>query len=420
MREKSPIALLGRLIAPYRGLGPSLWSMFVATMVNRFGDFVGAFLALYLSRILGYEATRAGLAVSLAFAASALGALVSGRVADAIGRKRTLVICQASTAIFNLAMSFLFRMSWSPWLIVAGSFFRGAARPLIGAVLTDLAPAGRRKEVFGLQYWSINVGVAFGPIVAAFLFDRALPWLFRGDAICSMASACLIALRVRVSRAAQESSLERPDERGALGAFLARPILLAFASLSLLSSLTYSQTNFSLPLTVSTALGDGGPRFYGLLISLNAVMVLLFSIPIARLLRAKSPLWCMAVSGLLFVAGFGMLGVSAGRAWLAISTAVWTLGEIVNSVNMGVFLAKHSPANWRGSFQSFLGLFSQGGHALGPLLAGPIIAVGSAGAGGAGRAGVGLLWAATATVCALWAAGAVAVDRWDRRTGVES
>jgi len=62
--------LLGKLLGPYQGLGASLWSMFFATMINRFGDFVGSFLALYLSRILGFDAARTGLTISLVFTAS--------------------------------------------------------------------------------------------------------------------------------------------------------------------------------------------------------------------------------------------------------------------------------------------------------------------------------------------------------------
>ncbi len=408
--KKDSGASFARLVAPYRGLGGSLWSMFFATMINRFGDFVGAFLALYLSRILGFDASRAGAMVSVVFAASALGAFVSGRIADAVGRKRTLMICQAVGAATNLAASFVFRESWAPWLIALGSLFRGGARPLIGAILADLAPTGRRKEVFGLQYWSINVGVALGPLVAAFLFDHATAWLFRGDAVCTALAVLLIGKGVHMPVAPRAAlGLEQRDERGALRAFLARPILLAFALLAFLSSLTYSQTGFALPLTVSAALGAAGPGFLALLMTENALLVLLFSIPLARALRARSPLECMTLSGVFYIFGFGMLALPLGRAWLIAATAIWTLGEIISSVNMGVFLAKHSPENWRGSFQSFMGVFYQGAWAIGPLLAGPL----------ARKAGMSALWAATAALCAVWALGAVFLERWDRRLGAE-
>jgi MFS family permease len=415
MSKKSLSAGIGALIDPYRSLGMSLWTMFFATMINRFGDFVAPFLALYLSRSLAFDPERAGAMIAVTFGASTLGALVSGRFADALGRKRSLIACHTAAALFNLAMSFLFRQTWAPWLIVAGSFFRGAARPLISAVLTDLSPAEKRKEVFGLQYWSINVGVAVGPLVAAFLFTSHLPWLFRGDALSTLLSVALIAWGVHppsrhgvASSGVAATSLERHDERGAVRAFFARPILLAFCVVALLNSVTYSQTGFALPLTLSTTMGSHGTFFFGVLLSFNAVLVILLSIPIARLLRARSPLSCMALSGIFYVAGFGMLAFRLGAWGFIVSTAAWTTGEIVAATNVGVFVAKHSPANWRGSFQSFTGVFFQGGWALGPLLAGPVMRSG----------GFTLLWLGVAALCAIWAAAALLVDRWDSRIGV--
>lgn len=398
--------LLGKLLGPYQGLGASLWSMFFATMINRFGDFVGSFLALYLSRILGFDAARTGLTISLVFTASMAGSLLSGWVADRIGRKQALLLFQSTVAFINLIVSFFVQTSWAPWLIIFASLFRGGGRPLIGAVLTDLAPANKRKEVFGLQYWSINVGVALGPLVAAVLFERSIPWLFRGDALTTLISVVLIARGVEMPREIHvASALEHHDDRGALRAFVSRPILLAFAGLALLSSLTYSQTGFGLPMTVSQLMGQAGPRSMGYLMSLNAVVVILFSIPIARLLRAWTPLLCMSLSGFFYVIGFGMLALPLPFLGFALSTVIWTTGEIVSSINMGVFLARHSPANWRASFQSFMGVCYSAGWVFGPLIGGVLLKGGN----------YALLWLATAAGCFLWALLAFAVDRWDRR-----
>ncbi len=398
--------LLGTLLAPYKGLGPSLWSMFFATMINRFGDFVGSFLALYLSRVLGFDAARTGLTISLVFTASMAGSLLSGWVADRIGRKKALMLFQSSGACINLFLSFFVQAPWVPSLIILGSLFRGGARPLIGAVLTDLAPSNKRKEVFGLQYWSINVGVALGPLVAAFLFERSIPWLFRGDALTTLISVLLIGRGVVMPHETHiASSLEHHDERGALGAFFSRPILLAFAGLALLSSLTYSQTGFGLPMTVSWVMGEAGPRSMGYLMSLNAVLVILFSIPLARLLRSWTPLLCMSLSGLFYVVGFSMLALPLPFWGFAVSTAIWTTGEIVSSINMGVFLARHSPANWRASFQSFMGFCFSAGWVFGPLVGGRFLKGGN----------YALLWLTTAAICFVWAVFAFTVDRWDRR-----
>lgn len=402
--EKAPA--LSRLIAPYRGLGPSLWTMFLSTMVNRFGDFVGPFLSLYLSLVLGLDEIRTAGIVSLTFAASMVGSLVSGRIADTLGRKRTLLMFQLAGAAFTIGAGFLYARTWAPWLIILGNFFRGGARPLIGALLTDLAPLGRRKEVFGLQYWSINVGTALGPLAAGFLFKNALAWLFWGDAVSTILAVILVGRGVHPPAVTQaESHLEHRDERGALRAFLSRPILLAFALISLASSITYSQTSFGLSLTLKAYRGDGAAAFLAIMMSLNAVTVIALSIPTARLLRSLSPLVCMAISAVFYVLGFGAYSFPLGSLGLLLATFTWTLGEITASTNMGVFMARHTPENWRGSFQSFMGVFYSGGWAIGPLVAGPLLMAG----------GSGLLWKVIAGACACWGVACLWIDAWDRR-----
>lgn len=380
--------------------------MFLSTMVNRFGDFVGPFLSLYLSIVLGMDEVRTASIVSLTFAASMVGSIASGRIADALGRKRALLLFQLAGSALTITAGFLYSRPWAPGLIIAGNFFRGGARPLIGALLTDLAPAGRRKEVFGLQYWSINVGVALGPLAAGFLFRHALAWLFWGDAISTILAVILVGRGVHPPAETQaESHLERRDERGALRAFLSRPILLAFAAISLVSSITYSQTSFGLSLTLKAYRGDGAAAFLAIMMSLNAITVIALSIPVARLLRRRSPLMCMAYSAVFYILGFGAYSFRLGALGLLLATFTWTLGEITASTNMGVFMARHTPENWRGSFQSFMGVFYSGGWALGPLVAGPLLKAG----------GPGLLWKVIAGICACWGLACLRVDAWDRR-----
>ncbi|MFZ4617814.1 MAG: MFS transporter [Rectinemataceae bacterium] len=394
------------LVDPYRGLGPSLWAMFFSIIINRFGDFVGAFLALYLTRVLGYGPARAGLVVSFVFAASMAGSLASGRLADSIGRKQALIAAQAGTVTVNLALVFFWSKPWAPGLIAFGSFLGGGARPLISAVLTDLAPIDRRKEVFSLQYWAINVGVAFGPLMAAFFFDHATFMLFGASAICTLVSVTLISRGVRTPKAIHAVSiLERHDDRGALKAFLGRPILLAFLCLSLANSLSYSQTLFALPLSLSSVFGPDGPRNLGYLISLNGILVIVLTIPVIRLLRRLDPLRCMALSGAFYVVGFGLMAFKLSFAGYTLSVIIWTLGEIIGANVFGIFIARHSPANWRASFQSFMGLAVGGGNALGPLVAGLLVAID----GGA------TLWIATAALCGCWGCLSLLVSRWDRR-----
>lgn len=396
-----------KLIAPYRKLGLSIWFMFFATMINRFGDFVSLFLSLYITDVLGYDKGTAGLLVTITFLISSVGALFSGRIADLFGRKRCLIIFQVLGSLLTLATGFLLNFAWAPFLLVGANFFRGCARPLIGAILTDLAPVDKRKAVFGLQYWSINVGVALGPYVAAKLFESNLPWLFFGDAITSFIAILFILFGVVMPKNAHigNSKLESHDNRGALRAFLSRPVLVMFCFIGLLSSFTYSNTSFLVPLHTKELFGTQGLDLVAQAVSFNAVLVLVLSIPIARLLISLSPLKCMAISSIFYLFGFGMFALPLNMSQYLFATFIWTLGEICNSVNMGVFQAKYTPINYRGAFNSFTGVFYSVGFALGPWLLGSF----------ATQTSIALTWALVSGISVVWGLMAFFLDLLDKK-----
>lgn len=376
---------LNRFFGPYLGLPSSLYTVYSATVINRFGDFVFPFLALYLTQVRKMDPGAAGVVVSTAFASATLGALVSGRLADRWGRKRTLVLVQGISGFLMGAVGLCIDSAFALPLIVLALFLRGAARPLLSALITDLTPPGRRKESFALQYWSINVGVSVGPLAAAFLFRHSIPLLFLGDALTTLISAGLLAGWVKVPQnqsLPQESGREDHDGQKALKAFFNRPLLWIYGVLMFINSVVYAQGSFSLPLQAEQVAPGSGPEIFGALLSLNAVTVLIFSLPLSRLLKSWPPLVCVAAAGLLYSLGFGMMAFGLPVFGLYVATLVWTLGEILHSTNSGVYIVRHTPVNWRGSFQSFLGFFSQGGHAVSPLVFGWIL----------GSWGMGWVW----------------------------
>jgi MFS family permease len=55
------------------------------------------------------------------------------------------------------------------------------------------------------------------------------------------------------------------------------------------------------------------------------------------------------------------------------STLVWTIGEILNATNSGVYIADHTPMSHRGRFNSMLSLITGFGSFIGPLVMGGYI-----------------------------------------------
>jgi hypothetical protein len=107
--------------------------------------------------------------------------------------------------------------------------------------------------------------------------------------------------------------------------------------------------------------------------TLNAVLVIILATPIVALTKRWSPVANVAAAGILFSIGFGMIGLSKAPLALYLSTAVWTLGEIVNATSEGAYVANHTPMSHRGRFQSVLPIIGGTGFALSSSIVGGII-----------------------------------------------
>src|SRR4051812_22215057 len=73
------------------GLPRIYWFLWTGLLVNRMGGFVYPFLMLYLTGSRGLTVAQAGRIVALYGAGSFAAALVGGRLADRIGRRRTML-----------------------------------------------------------------------------------------------------------------------------------------------------------------------------------------------------------------------------------------------------------------------------------------------------------------------------------------
>ncbi len=256
------------------------------------------------------------------------------------------------------------------------------AEPVNDAVLTDLTRPEQRKAAFSLLYLSHNIGFAVGPMIAGFLFNRYLAWIFLGDAITTGVAVVLIGLFVKESAPtdvqiarslAQDHGLERAERGSLLKVLLRRPFLLAFMLLNIAFSFVYSQTSFSLPIHLAALFGDGGPQAFGSLMSFNAVVVIVFTTLVIHVTRRTSPALTVALAGLFFAAGFGLIGSLHSLSLLLLSTLLWTIGEILQATNAGAYVANHSPITHRGRFNAVAPIIMWSGFGFGPPLSAQFI-----------------------------------------------
>ncbi len=367
-----------KMIDTYRGLPRNMYIMFLATVINRFGDFVMPFLTMYLTIKIGLSVEVAGIIVTISSLIGIPSSLLGGRFADEIGRKKTYLIAQAGAAISLVPCAFITNPVIIVIFLLISTFFHGAVRPPMNAIITDMLLPEQRQQGFSLNYLGINIGVALGPIVAGFLFNNLLPLLFIGDALTSFAALFLIWKNVKELKPEElkktvYTKAEKEEKGNVITALLKRPLILIFLLIYTLYSFVYTQHRFSLPLTADAVFGESGASKFGVLMSVNAFTVLFCTVAVTSLTKRFKALINIALAGIFYAVGFGMLMFISSYPLFILSTIIWTIGEILVVTNFGVYLADNSPSNFRARFNAVGSLSWSIGAALGTSIAGKFI-----------------------------------------------
>jgi len=345
-----------------RALPRGAWILFFGTFLNKFGTFVLPFLAIYMTR-LGYTPAQAGLAIA-AYGLGTLGACVlGGHLADRFGRRKTIVLSMFAGAAAMLCLSQVHSLP----LIVAVSALVGLAgelyRPASSALLADLVPAGQRVTAFAAYRMSFNAGWAFGPATAGLLAKHSFLWLFVGDAATSLLYGFVawFALPSGLRGTRTENSLletfrvVREDKRFLQVLCAALAVGLVFVQVFSTMSLQITHSGFS----AST---------YGLVISLNGLLVVLFELPLTTVTKRYPARRMMALGYLLIGAGFASNLLERSLPLLVLTTVVFTLGEMISMPVGGAYVADLAPADQRGLYMGTYGMVWAVAFVCGPSL----------------------------------------------------
>jgi MFS family permease len=367
------------LFKSYINLPRNVYILFFADIINSAGSFVYPFLAMFLAIKLGYSEYVSGLFLTIVIVAEGLGKLLGGKLADWIGRKIVIIVLSILGAAIYIIIAFISESMLIPYLIILAGFLKSGAFPAINALIIDSTNKGNRNDAFSLLYLGHNIGFAVGPLAAGFLFVNYINLIFLIDALTTFAALIPIVIFVKETLHAKTgfypdngtlNDSEKAETGNVIKIFFKRPILYGFAFISIIFSFVYSQASFSLPLYLEDLFSTKGAKFYGTLMTVNAVIVIIMTIFLIAAMKKLNPIISIGFAGILFAAGFGLLFYSRFFYLFIISTIIWTFGEIINSVSSNVLIANYSPMTHRGRFNAIISFISGAGFAIGPVLTG--------------------------------------------------
>ncbi|MGV4889232.1 MDR family MFS transporter [Streptomyces viridosporus] len=353
------------------GLPPAFWWLWTSTLVNRLGAFVATFMALYLTLDRGYSATYAGLVAALHGLGGVISSLGAGVMTDRLGRRPTLLVAQASTAVSVALLGFVH----DPVAIAGVAFLVGmasnASRPAVQAMMADIVRPEDRIRAFSLNYWAINLGFAVSSMAAGFIAEYSYLAGFLIEAVMTMVCAVVVFVKLPESKPVRSSAEQAREESVGLGTVLRDGRFMGVVGLSFLVAVIFQQGSVGLPV----AMGAAGftPADYGLAIAVNGVLIVVLQIPVTRFIEHRDPGRLLVISSLLAGYGFGLTAFAGSVGVFALTVCVWTLAEIVNAPTQTGLVVRLSPVHGRGRYQGMYTMSWAVAALVAPLMSGAVI-----------------------------------------------
>ncbi|MEU7648769.1 MDR family MFS transporter [Streptomyces huasconensis] len=397
-----PFAAMRRAVTEsVSGLPRAFWWLWISTLVNRLGAFVATFMALYLTLDRGYSASYAGLVAALHGLGGVMSSLGAGVMTDRLGRRPTLLIAQASTALSVAVLGFMEHPVAIAGVALLVGMASNASRPAVQAMMADIVRPEDRVRAFSLNYWAINLGFAVSSAGAGFIASYSYRAGFLIEAAMTMVCAIVVFMKLPESRPVRTAREKAAEPVVGLGTVLRDGRFMGVVGLSFVVALIFQQGSVGLPV----AMGEAGftPADYGLAIAVNGVLIVALQIPVTRFIEHRDPRRLLVISSVVAGYGFGLTAFAGSVGVFALTVCVWTLAEIVNAPTQTGLVVALSPTHGRGRYQGMYTMSWSVAALVAPLMSGFMI----------DRFGAAWLWAA----CAVLGMGA-ALGYWGLMRGL--
>lgn len=360
-----------KLKSYYRQFHPIVWILLSGTVLARGSAFATLpFLAIYLSRNLDLHPVLIGLTIGISPLAGVVGGFLGGHLSDRFGRKPVMI-----GSLFSMSLIYFgFMIAETPvWFIVlnamnglSGSFFEPSGQALIA----DLTEKSKRMRAFSLRYTAINIGASVGPLLGAYLAVVSAKSAFMVTGIMYFIYALIFSGMMkkynvgnRVSEGAAKvtiaSSLRIIGKDKALLYLVLGSIIINFG---------YSQIESNVPQYLESSLANG-VFVYSVMLSINAVMVVILQMPISHFAERFKTMQVMMAGAVFLSVGMMTFGFVSGWYTAILAILFVTIGEILIFPSSSYLVDQLATDELRGTYFG-AAQFRKLGHFIGPIAGG--------------------------------------------------
>ena len=330
-----------------------------------------------MAREFGLSVGQMGLAFSAGTFGLLPGAMLGGRLADRIGRKRVLILATALFGVFSIATAHVWDFNSLLMIRVATGIGLGAAMPNLIALCAEAVPTRLRNTAVSVMYCGIPFGGAIAAVVGMFSAgDDGWRHIFYVGGFGPLVVVPLL-LTLQESRrfdSAQRGAIQPPPVSWALfGERRAAATLLLWVSYFFTLIVLYFLLNW-LP-SLMAAQGLSRPQV--------GVVQILFNIGggagalgIGMLMDAARPRWVVSGMYVGIIAALSLLAAAGGMTSMSAGAFMAGLFVIGAQSVLYALAAAYYPTVVRGTGVGAAVAVGRLGSIAGPLLAGQLLAIG--------------------------------------------
>ncbi|MED1662808.1 MDR family MFS transporter [Brevibacillus laterosporus] len=362
------------MLQAWKEFHPVVKLMLIGSVLMNIGNgMIIPYFAIYLGEHTNLSITQIGFLIGSSSLAAMFGGFLGGTLSDLIGRKKVMMASLILSAIMLIGLTFHPFPSILMLVTIGRGFTMSFFEPCSKALIADLTKSGKRLRAFSMKYFCGNLGLAIGPLLGTFLGLQATSTLpfYISCAVFLLYSLVLHLLFAKYKVTSISAQQEKVTFRASMKAMGRDKILFLFLLGGLVATTVHGQFSVTLSQYFYSDL-KSAITFLGILWSAHAVVIILLSVPIIRLMEKRSTLQSIVIGTSLFCVGIVGFAFSHGFTSFLISMIVFTIGEIFLIPAEYAIIDEITPDHIRGTYFGAVS-FTALGSFIGPGLSGMIL-----------------------------------------------
>lgn len=338
----------------YTHLPKEIYVLAFGKIMTSMGALIWPMLTLIMSEKLNLNGQTIGMYMMMFSMFMGPFYLLGGKLADKYNKKHIIVTFDLIGNSLYFVCAVLPISMTTLYLLAIASVFQSMEQPAYDALIADLTTYKDRERAYSLNYLAMNLGLVMAPMIGGILFNNYLNLSFFINGLADISSTLLLFIFIKnVKNTVQDNKTVNEYEKGEAGSifkvFSQRKLFFLLFIISGIAAMIYNQFNFLMPLHMEEAFRGTGAFKFGILASINAVVVVIGTPIVTKKFSGVTDVRIMYFGQLLESVGLAFF-IFVNRYFViaVVGIIIFTTGEIFGSISKTPYLTKRIPETHRG------------------------------------------------------------------------